>query len=318
DEAPAPPLGPKEARIRVELAGVNYGDVVLRSGKAFDAPRPYVPGTEAAGVVTEIGAEVHDVAVGASVAAPLFTTGRLHGGYASEVVFDAERLVPLPDDISWEAAIALQVQGISAWLMFDHVAVRDRSALVHAGAGGVGSLLLQIARLRGANRVLATASTPDKRALVRELGADDAIDYTDGAWPEQVLAATDGRGADVIVDSVGGVVRKRSFEALAVGGTLVLLGYSAEASDGVSEGIDAATLHALFFKRQSVRGFMWTSFEDPKLATRTMLALFEEVRRNTLRVVSGGTFALDLAGDAHRALEARATTGKITLRPKER
>jgi NADPH2:quinone reductase len=319
EDAPSPPLGPKEARVRVELAGVNFGDTVLRSGKAFEVPRPYVPGTEAAGVVTEIGAEVRDIAVGARVAAPLFTTGRLHGGYASEVVFDAERLVPLPDDISWEAAVALQVQGISAQLLLDHVAVKGRSVLVHAGAGGVGSLLIQLAKVGGARQVLATASSPEKRALTLELGAAVAVDYTHDSWPEQVLAATGGLGADVIIDSVGGAVRKRSFEALAPGGTLVLLGYSAEAAPGTStaagEGIDAATLRALIFKRQSVSGFLWTSFEDPKLAPRTMHDLFDLVRRGALRVVAGGTFSLERAADAHRALEGRTTTGKLFLRP---
>jgi NADPH2:quinone reductase len=167
EDVPAPVIGPREARIRVELAGVNFGDVVLRSGHAFDIPRPYVPGCEVAGVVEAIGTEVSGIAVGARVAAPLFTTGRLHGGYASEVVFDAARLVPLPDDLPYEAAIALQVQGISAWRVFDCAPIVDRTVLVHAGAGGSGSLMVQLARTRGASRVLATASSEEKRSRAR-------------------------------------------------------------------------------------------------------------------------------------------------------
>lgn len=318
-DAPSPPLGPKEARVRVELSGVSFGDTILRAGKASALRLPYVPGTEVAGVVTEIGPNVRDVAVGMRVAAPLFTAGRLCGGYASEVVFEAERLVPLPNDTSFEAAVALQVQGLSAQLLLDHMNVNAQSVLVHAGAGGVGSLLIQLAKVRGARRVLATASTPEKRALTLELGADVAIDYTQDVWPEQVLAATGGLGADLIIDSVGGTVRKQSFEALATGGTLVLFGYSAEVASGTAtgagDGIDPATLRALIFKRQSLSGFLWTSYEDPKLAPRTMLNLFELARRGALRIVSGGTFSLERAADAHRALEARATMGKVFLRP---
>jgi NADPH:quinone reductase len=314
---PSPPLGPKEARVRVELCGVNYGDVVLRSGEALDVPRPFIVGVESAGIVEAVGDAVSSLELGTRVAVPLFTTGRLHGGYASEVVFDAERLVPLPAGISYEAAVALQVQGIAAWLLFDHVSVDGRTVLVHAGAGGTGSLLVQLARQRGATRVLATASTAEKRALARDLGADVTVDYTDPSWPALVVDATDGRGADVIFDSVGGSVRRRSFEALAVGGALVILGYSSEiAGDGTSDGIDAATLRGIFFKRQTVTGFMWTRFDDPALATQTMQALFDRVLNGSLRVVTGATFPLARAADAHRALVSRATVGKLFLSPR--
>lgn len=326
-DAPRLPLGAGQARVRVERSGVNYGDVVLRSGRAFDVPRPFVPGVEAAGVIEELAADAGEqgigdgIEVGARVAVPLFTAGRLDGGYASEVVFEARRLVRIPDDVSYEAAIALQVQGISAWLLCERVPVEGRTVLVHAGAGGSGSLLIQVARARGAARVLATASTEEKRALVRELGADAAIDYTDAAWPAQVLAATDSRGADVIVDSVGGLVRRRSFEALAAGGTLVLFGYSSEIGGDAGaegEGFDAATVRGLFFKRQTVTSSLWTDFEDPGLARRTMQRLFELVQRGALRVITGATFSLSRAADAHRALASRATTGKLCLAPGER
>lgn len=315
EDAPSSPVGPHEARVRVALAGVNYGDVVLRSGNAFDIERPYVPGIEAAGVVEAVGADVRGVEIGARVAAPLFTTGRLHGGYASEVVFDADRLVPLPNDITNEQAIALQLQGLSAWLVFDHAQVAGRTVLIHAGAGGSGSLMVQLARARGAQRVLATASTEAKRQIVRDLGADDAIDYTVATWPERVLAATDGRGADVIIDSVGGLVRKQSFEALATGGTLVMFGYSSEAAENVSEGIEAATLRGLFFKGQTVTSCLRTHFGEPSFTRSIMERLFVEVRRGALRVLPGATFPLERADDAHRALVSRAVAGKVFLAP---
>ncbi|APR76459.1 Quinone oxidoreductase [Minicystis rosea] len=315
DDAPSPQLGPDEARVRVELSGVNYGDVVLRSGKAFDVPRPYVPGIEAAGVVEEVGADVHDVAVGMRVAVPLFTTGRLHGGYASEVVFDADRLVPLPDGISYEAAIALQLQGISAWLVFDHASVQGRTVLIHAGAGGSGSLMVQLARARGATRILATASTEEKRDLVRRLGADTVIDYTEATWPERVLADTDGRGVDVIIDSVGGRIRKQSFEALATGGALVLFGYSSEVVEDIGDGIDATTLRGIFFKGQTVTSCLRTHFGEPSFARTIMARLFEQVQRGSLRLLPGATFPLDRAADAHRALVSRAVAGKVFLAP---
>lgn len=314
-DAPRPEVGPREARIRVALAGVNYGDLVLRAGHAFEMPRPYVPGCEATGVVEALGADVRDLAIGARVAAPLFTTGRLHGGYASEVAFDADRLVPVPDDISDESAIALQVQGTSAWLVFDHAPVEGRTVLVHAGAGGSGSLMVQLARIRGATRVLATASTEAKRAVVRALGADAAIDYTDPAWPAHVRAATDGRGADVIIDSVGGQVRAQSLTALAANGTLVLFGYAAEVASNTSAGLDPAALRSLFFNGQTITSSMRTRFDAPTFATGVMHRLFALVRRGALRILPGTTFPLDRAADAHRALAGRTLTGKVFLAP---
>lgn len=315
EDAPYLPLGPTEARIRVALAGVNYGDVVLRSGNAFDVPRPYVPGIEAAGIVEEVGAEVRDLAIGARVAAPLFTTGRLNGGYASEVVFEAERLVPLPDAISWEAAVALQLQGISASLVFDQVPASGRSVLVHAAAGGSGSLMIQLARARGAACVVATASTNEKRELARQLGADVVVDYTESSWPERVLAATGGRGVDVIIDSVGGEIRRQSFDALAAGGTLVLFGYSSEIADNASAGIDAATLRGLFFKGQTVTSTLRTTFGAPSFVRQIMQRLFELVQDGSLRLLPGRTFPLERAADAHFALVSRAISGKVFLAP---
>jgi NADPH2:quinone reductase len=314
-DVPSPLLGPDQVRIEVALAGVNFGDLVLRSGRDFDRPRPYIPGTEVAGIVSEVGASVRELALGTRVAAPLFAAARLDGGYASEVVFDASRVVPLADDVRFETAVALQVQGISAWLLFEHVPVRGRSVLVHAAAGGAGSVLVQLAKHLGASHVIATASTSAKRAVARELGADVAIDYGDPMWPAHVLDATSGHGADLIIDSVGGVIRERSFDALATGGTLVLYGYTAEADRGPGESLAPAVLRTMLFKRQTITGWLWNDFGDPRLATRTMLRLFDLVRTGVLRVLEAETYPLARAADAHRALATRATIGKVFLAP---
>jgi NADPH2:quinone reductase len=144
------------------------------------------------------------------------------------------------------------------------------------------------------------------------------IDYTDLRWPERVLAATDGRGVDVIIDSVGGRIRTQSMAALAARGTLVLFGSSSEVASNTSDGIDAASLRSLFFNGQTLTSSMQTDFSDPSLATGIMQRLFEQVQRGSLRVLPGATFPLERAGDAQRALVSRGVAGKVFLAPDER
>jgi NADPH:quinone reductase len=316
-DVPTPAPGPGEALVRVHRAGVNFGDTVIRAGLVpLELQFPFVPGVEAAGVVEAIGVDVKSVAVGQRVAAPLFTSGRLDGGYAEAVAFDAQRLVPIPDDIGYEEAIALQLQGISAWRLLEHPSPEGRTVLVHASAGGTGSLLVQLAKLRGAARVLATASTQDKRHLAHDLGADDVFDYSQSSWTEKVLDATKGGGVDVIYDSVGGRIRNESFDVLASRGTLVIFGASSEANTArPSEGLDGSILQRLMFKRQSITGFLEPRFDDVALAGQTMSKLFDLVRRGVLRVIRGPVFRLEQAADAHRTLVSRDSVGKIFLSP---
>ena len=157
------------------------------------------------------------------MAAPLFAAGMLTGGYAEKVCLSADLLVPIPAGVSFEDAVALQVQGLTAVYLLKQVPVEGRSILIHAAAGGVGSLLVPLAKRHGARTVIAAASTPEKRELALTLGADATVDYTARDWPEAIRATTDGAGAEVIFDAGAGAPHT-SLQALAFGGSLVIYG----------------------------------------------------------------------------------------------
>lgn len=221
-ETPEPGVG--EVSIRVEVAGVNYADTGVRAGMMFGPHQhelPLTPGFEVAGTVAALGEGVEGPAEGTRVAAVLYS-----GGYAEYAVSRAESLVEVPDGVSLEVATAaLLVQGVTAYGVLHDAGrfVPGESVLVQAAAGGIGSLAGRFARLAGADRVIGIAGSEEKR-LVLELGVDLAVDYGEEDWPERVLEATDGRGVDVVLESVGGDAGARAFECLAPLGRLVMFG----------------------------------------------------------------------------------------------
>jgi NADPH2:quinone reductase len=274
---------------------------------------PLILGSEATGVVEQIGPGVTNIAVGDRVAAPMFVGGRLDGAYAEQVAVDANLLVPLPDVLSFELAAGVLLQGLTALWLIEHVPATNRTVLIHAAAGGVGSLLVQIVKLRSAARVIATASTPAKLALARRRGADMVVNYTQPDWLDQIRAATEGRGPDVIYDPVGGDIRRRSLDLLAPKGTLVIYGWAATGSIGA---LDDQQLMGLYVKNQFVTAFSgWSLFTEPGLLARSYAELFELVIAGTLDVQVDRRYSLSEAAEAHRALAARETTGKIVLIP---
>ena len=220
EDVPAPEPGPGQARVRLHAIGVNFIDVYHRTG-LYKVPPPFTPGSEGAGVVSAVGADV-TVRVGDRVA----WAGAL-GSYAQEAVVPAEKLVPVPDGMEWEDAAAAPLQGMTAhYLATDtHRLKAGDTALVHAAAGGVGLLLVQVAKMKGA-RVFGTVSTPEKARLASEAGADEVIRYTEDDFQEAVQGFTGGRGVDVVYDSVGRTTFDRSLDSLAVRGTLALYGQS--------------------------------------------------------------------------------------------
>lgn len=305
-EIPAPVPGPGEAVVRVRAAGLNFFETLLRAGLYAATPAlPMVPGVEVAGTLEAHGPDVTAPAIGTRVAVPLFALGRA-GGYAEAVVAEAAALVPIPDALGFEDAAALMVQGLTALHLVRRSPPDGRTLLVHAAAGGVGSLLVQLARQAGARRILAGAGTPEKRDLAVALGADVGIDTGDAAWPGRVRAETEGRGADIVYDTVGGETTRAGLEALAPGGELVFAALGRFA-------LDRAALDGLIARNQALRGFALLPLLSPGGLACDLALLFDRAARGELRVLRGGHYPLDRAAEAHRALESRSTVGKLVL-----
>jgi len=270
---------------------------------------PAILGHEVAGVIESTGNEVAGLAVGTRVAAPLFAAGVWFGGYAEYVVIDSNVVVPLPDALSFDEAAALMVQGLTALYLTKQAPPRGKSVLVNAAAGGVGTLLVQLARRAGARTVVAAASTDHKLDIARGLGADAVVNYTHDDWVEQVRAVTGGAGADIIYESAGGEVTTAGLEALAPLGEIVIYG----ALNIQSFALGVPELLRLIFGNQSVTGFALAPLLTAEGLRSGLTELFELAVNGRLQVRIGGRFALDRVADAHRALEGRRTTGKIVL-----
>jgi NADPH2:quinone reductase len=303
---PAPARG--EVLIRNVFAGVNYADVGQRVGMMggpHSVALPYTPGFEAIGVVEALGDGVTSPKPGSRVAAVLES-----GGYAELAVAPAEMTVELPEGVDEASASALLVQGVTAYgLIHDAARLRPgESALVQAAAGGVGSLLVQLAKLAGAGVVIGTAGSERKRELVLSLGADSVVDYRQPGWEEEVTRATGGRGVDVVFECVGGSAAAQAFGTLAPLGRMVIYG-------GASG--QPMPLEAMMMPMQ-VKGLSLSGYGGPWLRPgRAEVARDELTRRlrdGSLRVVVGQQYPLEDAKGAHTAIESRATLGKTLLR----
>ena len=304
DDFPTPAPGPSEVLVRVAAAGVNYIDIYHRTG-LYPLPLPLAIGLEGAGTVEQVGSSVRELRVGDRVA-----WCGVPGSYASHVVASAERLVPVPDNIETNIAAALLLQGLTAhYLTRSTFPLRaDHVVLVHAAAGGVGLLLVQLAKRSGA-RVLGTVSTAAKGALAKDAGADHVIDYQSGDFAVEVKRLTGGRGVDVAYDAVGKVTFDQSLDVLAPRGYLVLYGQAS----GVVPPLELARLSkgSNFLTRPSLGHYTATRAE---LLWRCE-EMFCLVASGGLRVRIDRTFPLAQAADAHLALAGRATTGKVLLIP---
>jgi NADPH2:quinone reductase len=242
--------------------------------------------------------------LGASVAVPLFAAGRA-GGYAEFVEIDAGWVVPLPERIAFDEATALMVQGLTALHLVRRSSPRGKRVLVHAAAGGVGSLLLQLVRREGAEAVLATASSDEKRSLALTLGADRAFDYTGPRWPESIIAEG---GVDLVYDTVGGELTRSSLKALALCGELVFAALGRFA-------LDPNDINEIFDKNQSIKGFALLPLISPEGLRRDLSELFSLFASRNLKVPPVTHFGLHEAAAAHAAIEARRVQGKVVLVP---
>lgn len=305
DEVAMPEPGPGEARVKVGAAGVNFIDVYHRKGM-YPGQLPMTPGMEAAGVVDAVGPDVSDVKVGDLVA----YWGQI-GAYSEYTVVPTWRLVSVPDTSSQQQAAALMLQGMTAhYLAVDTYPLGEGdTALVHAAAGGVGHLLVQVAKLRGA-RVIGTVSTEEKARLARSDGADEVIIYTEEDFQEATMELTDGKGVDVVYESVGLDTFDQSMNCLRPRGYLVLYGQSSGAVPPLDPQI-LNTKGSLFLTRPSL-GHYTASREE--ILGRTG-DLFRWIADEGLEVRIDQTFPLADAADAHRYLEGRKTKGKLLLIP---
>jgi NADPH:quinone reductase len=300
-ERPRPGLG--EALVRLAAMGVNYIDVYHRTG-LYPIPLPFTPGLEGAGVVAAIGPAVADLAVGDRVAWAMAP-----GAYAEFAVVPAAKLVRVPEAIDLRTAAAAMLQGMTAhYLVTDTYRLGPgKTALVHAAAGGVGALAVQLAKRSGA-RVFGTASTA-KLEVVRAAGADEAIDYTAIDFKDEVMRLTGGRGVDVVYDSVGRTTFDRSLESVALRGTLVSFGQSS----GPVPPLEPLRLakNGIYLTRPSLAHY--TATRDELLGRAR--DLFAALAAGELHVRIDRELPLVAAAEAHRLLESRATAGKILLIP---
>ncbi len=304
EEVPVPSPGPGQAQVKVDAIGLNYIDVYFRSG-LYKTSLPFTPGMEAAGTVSAVAAGVAGVRVGDRVAyAPSM------GAYAEFAVVPAERLVPLPQGVDFRSGAAVMLQGMTAqYLALSTYPLKPGdTVLIHAAAGGVGLLLAQIAKMRGA-RVFGTVSTKEKATLTREAGAEEVILYTDQDFEAEVMRLTDGKGVNVVYDSVAKTTFDKSLNCLAPRGMLVLFGQSS----GPVPPVDPARLakNAVFLTRPGLPQYTLTRTELLQRAGD----VFDWVRSGKLRLRISETLSLKEAAEAHRLLEGRKTAGKVLLIP---
>ena len=304
-DLPDPRPGPNQVLVKLEAVGLNYIDTYQRSG-LYPVELPTVLGLEGAGVIERLGEGADAFAVGSRVA-----FCRMPGAYAEKIVVDQDRLVELPSEIGFPEATALMIQGLTAhYLTHSTYALGANDiCLLHAAAGGVGLLLTQIAKRRGA-RVIGTVSTREKAELAKEAGADEVILYTETDFLDEVMRLTEGQGVNVVYDSVGQATFLRSLQCLRRRGTLVSFGQASGPIEPFAPGI-LSKHGSLYLTRPTLfdyvpdRGSLQQRADD----------LFKWYLSGELKVRIGATFSLAETPEAHRALEGRKTTGKVILLP---
>jgi len=297
-ELPVPVPGPGEVLIKVSRAGLNFADTHTRTNSYVQkAALPLVPGGEVSGVRQDTGERV------------VALTGA--GGYAEYACAPAERVFPIPGDLDDGVALAMIIQGTTAWHLYRTSArvAEGESVVIHGAAGGVGSLAVQLGRALGAGRVIATASSEEKRALTLELGADAAVDPDPDGLTDRLIEANDGREVDVVFDMSGGPVFDASYKALAPFGRIVVCGIATGEPNSVGTG-------SLLRHSRSVVGFyIFHCLQRPGMFPDALADLFARAQRGELRAIVGQTYPLEQAAQAQIDLRERRTTGKLLLDP---
>ncbi|MDX6706797.1 MAG: NADPH:quinone reductase [Solirubrobacteraceae bacterium] len=297
-ELPVPEPADGELLVKVTRAGLNFADTHRRTNSYLAKDElPLVPGSEVAGAREDTSERV--VALCGS------------GGYAEYATAPSALTFPIPDGVSDETALALVLQGLTAWHLYRTCAkiAPGETVVVHAAAGGVGSLAVQLGKPLGAGRIVATASTEEKRALALELGADAAVDGAPEGLKERLIEANLGRPVDIVLEMAGGAVFDQSLDALAPFGRLVTYGIASRENNTVRSG-------DLMRSSRAVVGFWFMHcIGRPEMIDEALADLFERVARGELRVVTGPAYPLEQAAQAQTDLAERRTTGKVTLDP---
>jgi NADPH2:quinone reductase len=304
-ELPIPEPKPNEALVQIKAAGVNFIDVYFREGR-YPAPLPFISGQEAAGVVTSIGTDVQNVKVGDRVA----YTGAL-GSYAEYAAVPADRLVKIPGELDYTQAAAAMLQGMTAHYLCHstYPIKRDETALIHAAAGGVGLLLVQMCKLLGA-RVIGTAGSDEKAALARDAGADEVINYSSQDFETETKRLTEGKGVHVVYDGVGQATFAKGLNVLRPRGYMVIFG----GASGAVPPFDLLELTkhgSLHVTRPSLHNYLASREELDQRSGEVL----EMIAAGDLKIRIHRAYPLAEAETAHRDLEGRKTTGKLLLIP---
>ncbi|WP_347861368.1 quinone oxidoreductase [Salimicrobium sp. PL1-032A] len=304
-ETPEP--GEGQVLLEVKAIGVNFADTARRRGAyVVPTPLPFVPGAEVAGVVKEVGAGVENVQKGDRIVTLVES-----GAYSEYVTAAASFLIPIPEGVSDEQAVALPLQGLTAYHLIKTMGRFEpgESILVHAAAGGVGTLAVQLAKYFQAGNVIATASSEEKLDFAKELGADEGVNYTQENWREEVLQKNGGKEIDVALEMVGGDIFTETVKAMAPFGRVLTFG----AASGVPPQLNAT---ALMNKNLSVIGFFLPQImAKPELVQQSLKELLELVDQDRLKLHIGGVYALSDAQQVHEDLENRKTMGKLVMKP---
>lgn len=295
-EKPTPKVD--EVLIKVAAAGINYADTMMRAGNYLTKPDlPFTLGYEAAGTIEELGADVKNLQKGQRVLATVSS-----GGYAEYATAKGVLTMPIPDELDFGQSTALLVQGLTALGLLNETKSGD-SILIHAAAGGVGTLLVQLAKQKGL-KVIGTASSGQKLQMVASLGADFAVNYSEDDWTNEVLQATDGKGADWIIEMVGGDIVAKNLKVLAKNGTMWIYGSASGEDFKVS-------VLSLMAKNHTIRGY-WLMNESVENRIAFTKELLGNLKENRLQI-QVTEFPLEQAREAHEAIENRKTTGKVVL-----
>lgn len=311
-DVPTPSPGPGQVLIKVEAAGINFAEILARQDRYAVTPKlPSIPGSEVAGTVVALGENVDSLVEGQRVAGALFASGNYEGGYAEYAVIDAAFAVPIPAALNFAEAAALTVQGLSALYLLRQAPARSRTVLITAAAGGVGSLLVQLAKLDGANKVIAVAGAEEKLAFAKSVGADIAISYLEPDWTSQLRTILGDVSPDVIYDSVGGDVTRDCLKLLGSRGQIILFG----ALNIQDFQLNVPDLLGLLFNNQSLSGFALAPLLTPASLRQSLEHLFALAVSGKIKITIGGSFPLNQVAEAHRLVENRETIGKVVLHP---
>lgn len=302
-----PIVGDQEVLVEIKAIGVNYADTARREGKyVVPTALPFIPGAEVAGVITEVGRDVKRFKRGMRVVSLIESAG-----YAEYVNIHEMALAPIPDGVEFVDAVALPLQGQTAYHILKTMGrlQKGETVLVHAAAGGVGAIAVQLAKIFGAGKIIATASNDEKLAHAKEMGADHLVNYTEEGWQLKVRELTDGKGVDVALEMVGGEIFRNTLKCLAPFGRVVVFGAASGEQSALYGG-------ELMRRNQSVIGFflpqIMKNYDMYQASFKELLGFIES---GDLKLTIGGTYSLDEAADVHRLLQGRQTMGKLVLVP---